>query len=112
VTFAINQCPLYTQSGHVRCKEGCPLCANSGHATPLPETESRGGVSEIPISDFEYQAAAAFRFLRHHARNPPPTNIKPGTPVPTMGPGTLTGAMAATSSSARAWPPLNGERPH
>jgi len=31
---------------------------------------------------------------------------------PTMGPGTLTGAMAATSSSARAWPLLNGETPH
>jgi len=96
----------------VQRNSACPLCANSGHATPLSEIESRGGVSEIPISDFEYQAAAAFRFLRHHARKPPLTNIKPGTPVPTMGPGTLTGAMAATSSSARAWPPLNGETPH
>jgi len=91
VTFAINQCPLYTQSGHVRCKEGCPLCANSGHATPLSEIGSRGGVSEIPISDFEYQAAAAFRFLRHHARKPPPTNIKPGTPVADNGTGNANG---------------------
>jgi len=75
----------------VRCNYRCPLWANSGHATPLPEIESRGGVSEIPISDFEYQAAAAFRFLRHHARKPPPTNIKPGTPVADNGTGNANG---------------------
>ena len=28
-----GSCPLYPQSGHVRCNEGCLLWANSGHST-------------------------------------------------------------------------------
>ena len=26
-----DYCPLYPESGHVRCNSVCPLCANSGH---------------------------------------------------------------------------------
>ena len=28
-----ERCPLYPNSGHVRCNSVCPLCANSGHCT-------------------------------------------------------------------------------
>ena len=37
--------------------------------------------------------ATCFRFLRHHASRPPPTNIKPGKPAPTTGAGTAAAAV-------------------
>ena len=42
--------------------------------------------------------AAAFRFLRHHARRPTLANIKPGMPAPTKGPGTAAAASCAVRS--------------
>src|SRR4051812_29150645 len=34
-------------------------------------------------------AASALRLRRHHASRPPPANIRPGSPAPAMGPGTV-----------------------
>src|SRR5262245_21464828 len=41
----------------------------------------------------DYKVAPAFRFLRHNARKPPVANSNPGSPAPTMGPGTTENAM-------------------
>jgi hypothetical protein len=42
------------------------------------------------VRDSDYTAvAAAFRFLRHHARKPPPANSNPGESASTMRLGTL-----------------------
>ena len=47
----------------------------------------------IHVSPCVVRAIAFLRFLRHHARRPPPATIKPGElPAPTMGPGTATGS--------------------
>jgi hypothetical protein len=50
-------------SGHVRCKEGCPLCANSGHV--LRKQKDRRGAVWLRISDFvENRLAVSARRYR------------------------------------------------
>jgi hypothetical protein len=53
---------------------------------PISPQIVRLGVRIVP------EAQASFCRRRHHPRRPPPANIRPGNPAPTMGPGTATGS--------------------
>jgi hypothetical protein len=50
----------------------------------IPETNFLQGITSISGRDVQ----AIFRRHRHQPRRPLPANIRPGSPAPTMGPGT------------------------
>jgi hypothetical protein len=45
-SIAVFRCPLYTNSGHVRCKSKCPLSANSGRQPHICSDENRKTASQ------------------------------------------------------------------
>jgi hypothetical protein len=55
----------------------------------LSNARAIGGASRCLFAQVRSVIACAFRFLRHHASRPPLAKIRPGSPLPTMGPGTV-----------------------